>query len=469
MFAATTSDGMVNTWAKFMSALHALAYFETDIETLLRSAQKVLPEDSYEYYIVDTAFDLYEKYPTNWQQAVREADNLLTRYCYVNDTTQNPSVTGAFKVLAVLYGQGSYEATEKILALAGYGGESSGASMLSVIGIMQGWEKLEPSAKAVINEKIWQNGKGVIVNLPAADKTSSATWMHAANLPARIPIDDIVKMYQANFERILIENGGYIDGDNYYVPKYCVHEPNSVLFEAFEDGLGAFVTKGNATIGNDFYTGKYAAQVNGGEGENSVYAAVSGLTVGAQYRITAYVSATTNTTAKLFAREVGAAEYAYMSVHAPARYSRRQYIFVATAPTMEIGLAIADGTSKFKYACLDDILLEQVEETEVASAALSGGNTVTISGSYKNSGCNEAYLKIDFSNPSGGVANVPVTCNGQKYATVPLYATAADTNAADAVYFPIILNNATNTVVFNIGTTGISVESVSVVTVKDRF
>ncbi len=466
MFSATTSDGAVNTWAKFMSALHAMAYFETDVTTLLRSAQKILPKDSYEYYIVDTAFALYEKYPTDWQQAVREADNLLTRYCYVNDITQNPSVTGAFKVLAVLYGQGGYEATEKILALAGYGGESSGASMLSVIGIMQGWEGLEANAKAIINEKIWQDGKGVIVNLAAPDKTSSGYWMHAANLPARIPIGDIVKMYQANFEKILVENGGYIDGENYYVPKYRVFMPDSILFEAFEDGLGAFSAKGNAAIGDDFYTGKHAAQVNGGEGENSVYATVTGLTVGAQYRISAYVSATTNTTAKLFAREVGATVYPFMTVHAPARYAQREHIFTATAATMEIGLAVADGTSKFKYACLDDILVERVEEKEVATASLNS-TTVNITGTYKNVGCNEAYLKIGFTNTSGAVCNVPVTLNGEKYATVPFYATA-DTNT-DYVYLPIVLPKDTNVASIQVGATGVNVKSASVVTVQDRF
>jgi|GEM_PF-504699 len=475
MFSDTTSDGSVNTWAKFMSALHAMAYFETDVVKLARSAQQMLPADSYEYYIVDTAFALYEKYPDNWQQAVREADNMLSRYCYVNDKTQNPSVTGAFKVLALLYGNGAYEETEKILALAGYGGESSGASMLSVLGVMHGWEKLEPSAKAIINEKIWQDGRGVLVNLPSPDKTSSGYWMHAANLPERILIKDIVAMYQENFEKILVENGGYIDGDNYYIPKYRVYAPDSVLFEAFEGGLGAFTAKGNATVGEEYYTGKYAAQVNGGEGENSVYATVSGLTVGAQYRITAYVKSTTGTTAMLFARKVGGADCTYMTVHSPARYAQRKFTFTATAETMEIGLMVGADATKFKYACLDDILVERVEEktvlpTSVTTDAATGITTVQIAGKYQNKGGREAYLKVTFANTTGNVVNVPVTLNGAAYATIPFYATGktAAQNAADATYIPFAFSAESSTVTLT-PPAGMQIRSAEVVTVQDRF
>ena len=64
---------------------------------------------------------------------------------------------------------------------------------------MQGWNNLEANAKPIINEMIYQDGKGVLVNLPIPG-VKQIYWMHAEELPERILITDIAKMYQENFE-----------------------------------------------------------------------------------------------------------------------------------------------------------------------------------------------------------------------------------------------------------------------------
>ena len=481
LFSDHTGDSDTNAWAKYLSAMYSMAYFEDDIPTLIRAAQKMLPEDGYEYKLVDASFDLYAKYSNDWRKAVLEADASLLREHYCRERMSENSINGVIMTLGLLYGGGDYEETCKIVGLAGHGGESTAACALGIVGVIKGWNNLEASAKSVINEQIWQDGKGVIVNLPV-EGMSSAYWMHADNLPERIAIRDIIAMYQANFEKILLENGGKIENGNYYIPKYRIHEPLSILYADFEDGkLGSFTANGNAAIGENPYTGNYAAQVNGSAAaENAVYTTVSGLVVGKQYRVTAYINATANTTAHLFARVPGQTNYPCVSVCDPSRYVLRTFIFTATAQTMEIGLSVPAGTSEFKYATFDDFLLEYVEETvesPVVTMATSktdkasGIVEISIAGSAASGTGREVYLKVSFANTSGATLNVPMTLNGAAYATIPFYKTGSTVyaNACDATYIPIVLRGETTAVTLDLGETGMYLTSAEIVTIRDRW
>ena len=472
MFSSNVADSDATPWAKYLSAMYAMAYFEDDITTLIRSAQSMLPEDSFEYKLIDECFALYQKYPNDWRKAVTEADSTLLREHYCRERMSENSINGPIMTLALLYADGGYEETCKIIGLAGHGGESAAASALGIIGVIQGWENLESNAKLIVNEFIWQDGNGVIVNLALPDVIQSY-WMHAEELPERYLIKDVIDMYQANFEKILVENGGKIEGDNYYIPKYNIEKPVSVFYEDFENGLGTFTAKGNAKVAEVPYTGKAAAQVNGSaEDENSVYKTVSGLTVGAQYQISAYVNATTKTTAYLFARIPGAQDYSFVTVCDPSRYVYRTYNFVATAETMEIGLAVAKGTGEFKYACLDEIMLIKVaEKTEAPKVTVTdNGKSIKISGSVKADTGKEVYLKVDFANTTSATVDVPMTLNGETYATIPFYKTGstAMANAADATYITIVLNGEETIVTLDVKD-GLTVKGAQIVTVTDRW
>ena len=474
LFSSNVADSDATPWAKYLGAMYAMAYFEDDIPTLIRSAQSMLPKGSYEYQLIDRCFELYAKYPNDWRKAVIEADSTLLRTHYNRERMSENSINGPIMTLALLYADGGYEETCKIIGLAGHGGESTAASALGIIGVIQGWENLESNAKPIVNEYIWQDGRGVLVNLPIPG-VKQIYWMHAEELPERILISDIVAMYQANFEKILVENGGYIDGDNYYIPKYRVYEPVTLFYEDFEDGLGDFTAKGNAKQGEAPYTGKYAAQVGGSSAaENSVYKTVSGLTVGAQYQISAYVNATTKTTAYLFAREVGAKDYGFTTVCDPALYVLRTYTFTATAETMEIGLAVDASTGEFKYACLDEIMLIRVvENKEAPSVSLEvkdGKAEFKISGSVKAPTGNEVYLKVYFANTDKDTVDCPMLLDGKEYATIPFYKTGtAGVNANDATYIPVVLSGDETVVTLTLGSEALSIKSAEIVTVKDRF
>ena len=236
---------------------------------------------------------------------------------------------------------------------------------------------------------------------------------------------------------------------------------------------GNFKTVGNASHSEAFYTGKYAAQVNGSSAaENSVYTTVSGLTVGAQYQISGYVNATTKTTAYLFAREVGGKNYTCTTVSDPTLYVLRTHIFTATAEIMEIGLSVAAGTSEFKYACVDEISLIRVVEEKVASVTVSGDTLkeIKISGNAKAETGREVYLKVYFTNTASATLDVAMTWNGEEYATIPFYKTGTvNANAVDATYIPVVLKGDETVVTLNVTNPALTIKSVEVVTINDRW
>lgn len=147
---------------------------------------------------------------------------------------------------------------------------------------------------------------------------------------------------------------------------------------------------------------------------------------------------------------------------------------------MEIGLSVPAGTSEFKYAALDDFLLEYVEEmveSPVVSMATSktdkasGIVEISIAGSAASKTGREVYLKVGFANTSGATLNVPMTLNGAAYATIPFYKTgsAVYANACDATYIPIVLRGETTAVTLDLGETDTYFTSVEIVTIRDRW
>ena len=133
-----TSDEDPVIYARFFSVMYSLAYFEHDIPTIIRKAQRVLPSLSFASKVIDGCFELKEEFPNDWREAVREAEKrfALTHDRMVHDFMLEPNVNTAFVVLSLLYGEGNYVNTCKIVSLAGYDGDSTGAICMGIMGIL---------------------------------------------------------------------------------------------------------------------------------------------------------------------------------------------------------------------------------------------------------------------------------------------------------------------------------------------
>lgn len=479
-FARVTGNSDNVLWTDFVVTMSSMAYFEKDIPSLIRKAAEIFPADSYERYVVDTVFEIYEQVPNSFRRALILAEKQCARdfyYLNIGASTNEQGrveVNFAFMLVALLYGEGDYTETAKILSLCGY--DTRGTIMLPILGIIGGLDAIPEYARALT----WQDGKGEIIN-KAIPNTTNGVWMFAEGLPERYKISDVIDLYCENYEKILIEAGGKVENGMYYIPKQKLRVGDSVAirnydFESGLDGYTAFGERGAVKASSTVMYGKGAVEIStSATAQNGIYTAISGLTVGRTYRLSGWILANMKTTAHLFAREVGSEAYVYASVFNQSGYVNRELVFTATADTMEIGMLLpaqADpGT-----AYLDQLSLVRIEEkklgaVEIASdgdgtGTYTGKINLTVSGKQKK----EVYLKVAFANTTGGVVNAAITVNGDSFNTVPFCKTGlADYGKPnDCVYIPVYLGETQNQVTIDIGRKLLRIDSVECVDVNDR-
>ena len=480
IFGDVTSDRDPILWLQFFSSMYAMAYFEDDIPTLINEAKKILPEGSWQRHVVDEVIALKEKYPNAWRRAAIEVDanSYLKKYDKIGDFIAESSVNCGMILVGLLYGDGDYYETCKIISLAGHGGDSTTPVGLGIVGIINGWENLPEPSKSIANEKVWQDGKGVIINDHITEK--SGYWMYMAGLGTReIYMKDVVDMYQQNFESVLLENGGIIQDGNYYIPKaYETFKGlDTIYYDDFESGNAEHFSQiGNVQISPDTYTGNYGLKLVGNAVESSAYVTFEGLTVGQTYRVSSFISTTAGTTAELFVKTSAGEKVASAHVYDQNLYVRRPLIFTATESTMQVGVSIPAGTSSHRYAIIDEFMVIRAEENDKGEAKIttpSADNKYTgkVDFTINANTDKEVYLKLTFSNVVGKNVNAMVYLDGEEYAGVPFYKTGVAEHCNDIVYVPVVaMNDATSyTVTIDFGTDEIYLYDAELVTVTDTF
>ncbi len=474
-FGQVTGDRDNLGFAQMFAAMISMAYFESDIDTLIRESSKVFPDGSWQLDLIDELYALHEKYPSDWRVAYKQ----LERKYYVHGDTRssNTTINCGFMILDLLYGEGDYEKTCKIGSLAGYDCETTCGIALTILSVMKGMEILPDKA----NELIWQDGKGILVNrpIPGCDE---GNYMHAGNLEERMKITDVVDKFVKNFESVLTENGGHVDEKYYYIPaeKLGISEGIEIQNCGFENGnLDGFTVKGTAEISPLATMGLNAAKLTG---ETELYTTVSGLKVGSTYKLTLYVNSTETATTYIFARKVGGEGMCVSvnrtvgtSVYEAQKSVRRSLVFEATAETMEIGV-IFKQLRTVDYAVIDQFLLNRIEETPVGTVTIKNkaANDVylnNLSLTVESDTDKEAFIKLKFANAAGSFLTADITLNRKSYRTTAFYKTAsvpAGYTASDCVLIPVVLKKGSNTVSLQYGGR-LTVTEATVITVDERW
>ena len=467
-FGMTTSDRDPVEWLRMIAAMYSMAYFEDDIPTLIRTAQKAtMAKGSYPYEIVDKCFELYAKYPHDWRAAIIEADKIFRSYNYDNPSYMGcTSINCSFIILGLLYGEGDYYDTCKIISLAGHGGDSTTPTALGIVGIITGWENLDKTSKTIINNKVWQDGEGIIVNRPLDPDGSYGTWMHMQGAEERFKISNLIDMYQANFENLLYDNGGFKLDGNYYIPKQTLSDMVTVYAEHYENGTMSDYKVSGGTVANasDPFMGANALELTAGKGESVAYTTVSGLTVGKTYKLSAFIRTSDGVTANMFVREKGKDITNFVTVHDSnvyvrrftvgvgendmCSYVKRELVFTATATSMEIGLMLPSGTAG--SAAIDAIELIRFEETKLCDVNVNGVKNKD--GAYSglvrfeiDGGCEkEAWLKLTYSSNTDELSKTFTCVNRAWQSRTPI----VPTNGGNVtIYIPVLVNNDTNNLI----------------------
>ena len=355
-------------WAKFYGAMYSLAYFETDVVELMEKAKEVLPNLSYPKKIYDYAFEAYNKYPNDYQKAAIELTEKRRMLYRIDNIQTDPNVNGGFAILSWLYGKNSYLETCKYASMIGYDGDCTAAITQGIMGILKGFKESNEEYSQ-INEKIYYNGKGIYYN----DKNTGYPPHIKGDYPTRQKIDDIVKLYQTNFEKILLENGGEILKDSYLIPTTNVYKDHSYLFENYdaENRDTSNYESKNGTLQNiletenvNSHSGYAYFQFNNLK-NGEVYHKFDNLIEGRYYRLTSYVKTSTNTQVKMFARSNTSEDYiTFSNINS---IINQELIFKATSKTMDMGFKFEENQAKDSYVIFDDYLLEEINREEISS------------------------------------------------------------------------------------------------------
>ena len=144
-FALVTNRGPAVDASAFYAHAIAEAFFEDDVETLLRSARAAEPEDSIVAAIFDDVLGWYEENPDDWR-ATRE----LIRSKYDTDPEfWGSRVNYASTIMALLYGEGDLRATLDIAGLAGWDNDNNMTAAANILGVIIGFDGLpEPFSSA---------------------------------------------------------------------------------------------------------------------------------------------------------------------------------------------------------------------------------------------------------------------------------------------------------------------------------
>jgi hypothetical protein len=137
-FARVTNSGPAVDVSAFYATLYALAFFESDVPTLITITQGDFPPDAEINQIVNQVTAWHQQYPDNWRETRR-----LIRDAYDHDPEWWASkVNFASTIMALLYGRGDLMTTLTIACLAGWDADNNATTAAGLIGLIDGFEVL---------------------------------------------------------------------------------------------------------------------------------------------------------------------------------------------------------------------------------------------------------------------------------------------------------------------------------------
>lgn len=145
---ATLDHGGNSVYAEqFLAAIESLAFFETDIQVLVKKGIEAIPRESRLYQCFEEILSAWESGEENWQKLRMQ---ILHKYSHPDFT--NVVQNMGFVLIALLYGDGDMRKTINIALKCGYDADCTCASAASVIGILKGYQGLGKELTELIKD-----------------------------------------------------------------------------------------------------------------------------------------------------------------------------------------------------------------------------------------------------------------------------------------------------------------------------
>lgn len=206
--ARITSDSWATSPTVVYGAMYSEAFFESDIETLVKHSKEYLPKEDRFRHTIDQCLDLYHKYPEDW----KEARKVIKEEYYTNEadatkTIWNADLNGAMGILALLYGHGDIEETLLIGCALGFDADNQTATICGLLGVINGGSSVPTAWSMPEQFPHWTK--------PFNDRYINVTRYDMPDAS----IEDLIDRTTVIAEKLILENGGEEfekDGEKWY-------------------------------------------------------------------------------------------------------------------------------------------------------------------------------------------------------------------------------------------------------------
>ncbi|MBS3770119.1 MAG: ADP-ribosylglycohydrolase family protein [Bacteroidales bacterium] len=153
-------DGMYG--GQFVAGMYSEAFFEKDMEKVVRAGLECIPEGSQYAECIRDVLEWYEEYPDDWTQTWQEVeekynDNPEYRKFSCSgpesDFNIDAKINGAYIVMGLLYGNGDPDSTIVISTRCGQDSDCNPSNAAGILFTSIGFENLPEKYTKALNEK----------------------------------------------------------------------------------------------------------------------------------------------------------------------------------------------------------------------------------------------------------------------------------------------------------------------------
>jgi hypothetical protein len=198
--ARITSDDWGAEPTVFYGAMYSAAFFEEDMDKLIRIGLEALPEGGRFKATALEMIALHAKYPDDWKASWHE----MAKKYYIDEhdmtkTIWNANLNGACAILAMLYGEGDFQRTLDLACAMGFDADNQAATVAGLMGVISGMKGLP---------------ENLYLPIEGWEKPFNDTYINITryDLPdARI--SDIIDLTVKETIELVVKKGGAVTGE----------------------------------------------------------------------------------------------------------------------------------------------------------------------------------------------------------------------------------------------------------------
>ncbi|NGP45702.1 hypothetical protein G4V62_12325 [Bacillaceae bacterium SIJ1] len=148
--ASVSHDGNGKYGGMFIAACIADAFQQTDVEQLIETGLRVIPEDCEYAEVTRDIIRFYHQHPSDWRKCFQYVYDNYGYDKYPGNCHIIPNA--AVMILSLLYGEGDFSKTINICNMCGWDTDCNVGNVGSILGVMNGLEGIDSSWREPIND-----------------------------------------------------------------------------------------------------------------------------------------------------------------------------------------------------------------------------------------------------------------------------------------------------------------------------